>query len=369
MTVRSATVIAIGLLAAGCQDPLSFTDRELEILSRYTDLGEASDPGHDIAGNDLAIALGRTLYFDCDLSGDLAANSSLGLQGETGKLSCNTCHDLSAGGADPRLEHLGSQGVGGVTGVNTPTLFNAAWRQTWDWSSTQDTLWGQITVPLTGGPHDLTEGEIAAYMLDNHRDEYAEIFGDFPDIGPRPTDGTVTQVFENTARILDAFVRTLRSDHSRFDEHMAGGEPMAPAEIRGAKLFIGKAACNECHSGPTFSDEWHHNVGLSQVGGVTKLGVEDGRFHTPTLRNVGLTPPYMHNGALADLWDVVDFYRFGGHNSGFPGTKDALIAPLNLSDAEVDDLVAFLRALNETEPDRTDPWLLPDEPAEERTCP
>jgi cytochrome c peroxidase len=167
------------------------------------------------------------------------------------------------------------------------------------------------------------------------------------------------------------------------------GSALAPAAVRGARLFVGRASCNECHFGPNFTDGRFHNTGVPQTGatvpavdtgrldGLSKVltnefnaagaysdapdgarlqaaaaqaaadpSAADGAFKTPGLRGVARTAPYMHTGGFATLRDVVLFYRDGGGASGFSGKKDVAMQPLLLSDQDVDDLVAFLESLS-----------------------
>jgi cytochrome c peroxidase len=191
---------------------------------------------------------------------------------------------------------------------------------------------------------------------------------------------------------------------------MAGdAQAMSPAAIRGARLFVGRAGCLECHSGPMLSDFLFHNIGVPQAGehvpptdlgrsagiDVIKASLStdgngpydftrqsmlsdagddshlaplvasspnapplkrptDGQFKTPTLRNVAKTAPYMHDGAYKTLWDVVNHYNFGGAAGAYAGAKDPALAPLLLTDAELADLVEFLRALDDGPPLDTD---------------
>jgi cytochrome c peroxidase len=163
---------------------------------------------------------------------------------------------------------------------------------------------------------------------------------------------------------------------------------MTDAAIRGARLYIGKAACDECHRGPMFADQKFHNIGVPQTGehafetdlgrdlGITNVqqslftragafsdAVDDshlrslthrpaavGAFKTPTLRNVARTGPYMHDGVYATLGEVLDHYNRGGGMGDFSGTKEVTIAPLLLDDQEMSDLVEFLSSLDDGPP-------------------
>jgi cytochrome c peroxidase len=217
------------------------------------------------------------------------------------------------------------------------------------------------------------------------------------DDAPGGAKDVVNRAYANFGKAIAAYERLLISNNfeaSNFDRFMNGDkEAMSPAAIRGARLFVGHAGCTECHRGPMFSDFSFHNVGAPQTGeyasatdngrfdGVTALTSASnmytrssalysddttsttyleslkgspptelkGQFKTPTLRNVAKTAPYMHDGVYQTLWDVVNHYNFGGASGQFAGDKDHAISPLMLSDAELADLVEFLRALDDGE--------------------
>jgi len=147
-------------------------------------------------------------------------------------------------------------------------------------------------------------------------------------------------------------VRTLLSGDSAFDRFEHGhANTLSEAAKRGLQIFRGKGNCIACHSGPLFSDEDFHNTGVSSGKEPVDLGrfeatrrdQDRGKFKTPTLRNVALTAPYMHDGSLATLAEVVDFYSQGASPNP---NLDREIRPLNLSPQEQADLVAFLNALS-----------------------
>ncbi len=206
-----------------------------------------------------------------------------------------------------------------------------------------------------------------------------------------PADQAVVNLaFANFGKALAAYQRKLISGESPFDRFVAGDDAaISLAAKRGLKLFVGKAACVECHLGPTFSDEEFHVTGVPQIGEHVAKGPEfdpgrlgavpvylgwdfntagpynddpevdhtrdvvaderlRGAFRTKGLRNIAETAPYMHTGHLATLRDVVAFYNEGGATSDFAGVKDARMVPLNLSEGEIDDLVAFLETLTGT---------------------
>lgn len=136
-----------------------------------------------------------------------------------------------------------------------------------------------------------------------------------------------------------------------MDRFVAGDrDALSEAEVRGRRLFLSRARCASCHTGPTFTDERFHNTGVTVGSGdpgryrLTGLGEDLGAFRTPSLREIGRTAPFMHDGSLTTLEEVVEFYRGGGKAN--PNlSRD--IRPLDLTDEEARDLVAFLRAVGE----------------------
>jgi cytochrome c peroxidase len=238
--------------------------------------------------------------------------------------------------------------------------------------------------------------------------QYVELFGALPDLSDTvrfPASGkpgdmsgfdgmtvddqdAVNRVFANVGKALEAYLRQLISQRfglSPFDRMLAGDDSaMSPGAFRGAQLFIGKAACNECHRGPMFSDYKFHNIATPQQGDHVPT-VDDGRakgvvvlqkdpfnragpysdhadsshltdltadgqagaFRTAPLRNVAKTAPYMHDGVFPTLEDVMVHYNRGGASSGFSGTKDIEIQPLLLDDEELRDVVEFLGSLSD----------------------
>jgi cytochrome c peroxidase len=156
---------------------------------------------------------------------------------------------------------------------------------------------------------------------------------------------------DGIAKAIASFERSIISGPSPFDRHVTGDRSaMSAAAVRGLKLFRGKAHCTPCHSGPAFSDQSFHNLGVGMnkenpdLGrhAVTKKDADRGRFKTPTLRNIALTPPYLHDGSERTLMDVVNFYDRGGVANAH---LDPLMLPLHLTARERQDLVAFLEAL------------------------
>lgn len=170
---------------------------------------------------------------------------------------------------------------------------------------------------------------VAAY-----RASFREVFG-----------GPATR--QRVAQALDAYVRTLTTPNSPFDRYASGDKnALTDAQKRGLMLFVGKAECTLCHRGPNFADDQFHALGIrgDDPGRFKVTGAEADRyaFKTPTLRNVELTAPYMHDGSLATLREVIDFYDRGG---GQQEPKSVLLRRLYLTEREKSDLVAFLESL------------------------
>jgi cytochrome c peroxidase len=176
-------------------------------------------------------------------------------------------------------------------------------------------------------------GTIPAYQ-----EQFRRIFGtDFQAVG--------------VAQAIAAYERTILSGNSAYDRFNAGDKAaMSPSAQRGLVIFEGKARCVSCHAGFNFTDESFHNLGLGMnrenpdLGRqtVTQLDTDKGAFKTPTLRDVAVRGPYMHDGSLASLEDVVAFYNQGGSQNPWLSKE---IRPLNLTGGEQVDLVAFLNAL------------------------
>jgi cytochrome c peroxidase len=285
------------------------------------------------------------------------------------------------------------------------TVLNAAHARWQFWDGRKDTLWSQALAPLEAAQEqNSTRVEVARVIFDHYREPYERLFGQMPDMsaGRFPQEGrpgmasfdgmasedklAVNRVFANFGKAIEAYERLLVDRSSPFDRFL-GGDPLAmtAAAVRGAKLFVGRAACNECHSGPMLADDRFHNHGVPQFGakvpsvdtgradGITRLLADEfnsagayadaarsglleglkvastdlGAFKTPTLRNVGKTAPYMHTGGFDSLWDVVLFYSDAAGTDGFSGTRaPASQVALRLSNEDIGDLVEFLRALD-----------------------
>ncbi|WP_404337953.1 cytochrome-c peroxidase [Sphingomonas sp. MMS12-HWE2-04] len=281
--------------------------------------------------------LGRRLFFDKGLS-------------DTGSLSCASCHDPSHGFSDRKSGSAGTRRRS--TRRNTISLLNVAFRPTLRWDGYASSLDNFVKYPMSSddemGAHDL-DGVVARVSRSpRYQAQFAAAFG----AGPIR--------FEEIERALAAFMRTLVSGDSPFDRAMAGErEAMSRSAWRGFALFDGRGGCASCHSysktSPFFTDFQTHNTGLgwdaatSQYhdagAGAISANARTGSFRTPTLRDVAQTAPYMHDGSIATLRGVIDYFDRGGGDG--PG-RDARLSALHLSEQDKRDIEAFLIALTGT---------------------
>ena len=295
-------------------------------LSREVPLG-AEELQAGWSASEEQVSLGRRLFFDPVLSRDRS-------------LACASCHRPEFAFADDRRF---SPGLGGALGQrNSPSLLNKGLSVNVMWDGRAATLEEQALLPIES-PDELGLGVEEALDRLAAEPEYVRAF-------EASYGGPATRA--RLASALASFVRALVVADSPVDRFRDGQiEALTPEERAGLWLFEGRAACWRCHSGPNFSDEGFHNTGIGVVDGVPEPGRsaitgdsnDRGSFRTPGLRRLTQTAPYMHDGSLASLEDVVEFYRAGGRpNSNLA----AEIRPLELSDADAANLVAFLRALS-----------------------
>ena len=274
------------------------------------------------------VALGERLFHEKRLSRDRS-------------IACADCHQPDRAFTDGRAKAVGVYGRQGPRSV--PTLVNRAWGESFFWDGRIATLEEQVVQPILAETEmDLTLGEAVERL--NEKRRYRRGFQKTFARDPNPDD---------LARALAAYVRTILSGDSPFDRYLFGEhDALSEQQLAGLKIFRGKANCTFCHSGPTFSDEEFHNTGVAWRDGewlddgrflVTQDARDRGKFKTPTLREVARTAPYMHDGSLATLEDVVDFYSDGARPNP---SLDPEVRRLDLSSEEKAQLVAFLHTLN-----------------------
>jgi cytochrome c peroxidase len=411
MAVAVWPALTAGSAPAALASEPPVTPEEMAILRTFAMGPMPADPTNRWADDPRAAALGQQFFFDTRFSGPLGpdndgvSSGSLGRPGQWGRVACASCHDPSKGGSDHRTTANTSLAAG-WTGRNAPSVLNAAYSPVWQfWDGRKDSLWSHaLGPPESPVEHNGTRLQFAHVIYDHYRNEYEAIFGQLPeltDLGRFPASGkpgdasfdrmapadqtAINRVYSNFGKAIAAYERTLLSRNSAFDRFLAGQDSaLSSAAVRGMKLFIGRASCNECHRGPNFTDYQFHNVGAPQVGphlpetdtgradGIAKvLGdpfnragqfsdhpesahlqglavspADIGAFKTPGLRSVSRTAPYMHDGVYPTLWDVLQHYRFGGSTGKFAGVKSPAIQPLSLSDHDLNDLIEFLEALD-----------------------
>ena len=278
------------------------------------------------------VQLGRQLFYDVKLSRD---NST----------SCASCHSLTASFSDPGKAV--SFGVSHRQGSrNAPALMNVAYDTTFFWDGRAGTLELQALGPILN-PVELANDSntvIARLKADAF---YLRMFQEaFP-------DGNIT--FQRIGQAIATFERTLISGASPYDRYMQGDKSaISPAAQRGLKLFNDttdlKTNCVSCHSGVNFTDNSYRSTGLDEFysdqgrGLISGSSQDFGKFRVPSLRNIFLTAPYMHDGRFTNLTPVLQHYNEGGkHNS----TQDPLVHQLNLTDAQLSDITEFLKSLTD----------------------
>ena len=270
-------------------------------------------------------ALGRALFFDPALS-------------NSGSQSCASCHRPDLSWADGRGRALGDSG--GVMVLRSPTLLNVAWTPRLGWDGKFRDLEAVAFAAITGPANmNLPEAEALGRLSTRpgYTSAFAEVFG----------DGAITR--RRVELSLATYERTIVSGDAPFDRWIAGDErAIDDAAQRGFALFNGRARCSACHSGWAFTDGSFHDIG-------TARGDDAGRgrmfpsslklryaFKTPTLRDVAVRAPYMHDGSVPTLEAVIELYNNGGIERP---SRSELIRRLELTDGEKSDLIAFLRTL------------------------
>lgn len=388
-SMRTATLLGVAILAACSNDPAGPAAPSSDDLLRdrfgLVALGDVPFP---VGEPRLAarIELGRLLFFDPILGGEM-------------DVSCAACHHPDFAFADGRPRSVGAGGVGlgparvgmgsalsglpiGPEGRNSPTVLNAAFNA--DENGLASALGLQFWDGRARGLEEQARGPIAsrvemagdAYGSDVARDsvvarlrgvdEYVRLFREAFPSEAAAAPGAEVITMDTYGRAVAAYERELVTRDSPFDRYARGEDgALTDEQKRGLELFFTDAGCVLCHGGTMFSDFRFHVLGVPQqgVGGAVLPGDDTGReeatgdpadryaFRTPTLRNVELTAPYMHDGVLATLEDVVRFYDRGAqprHPGVGDGQLDPLVRdPLGLTDDEIASLVAFLRSLTD----------------------
>jgi cytochrome c peroxidase len=435
------------IIGFGCSDPPStlrdglFTEAEWTKIQTLSPLPDVpANPTNRYADNTAAATLGQRLFFESSYTGVVVRGTVA--EGQVGPCctqeaySCASCHDPQQFFiATAPMPNSLSMGVTGWNKRNVPTLLINAVYLRWNfWDGRRDTIWANAPNSESGSMRG-GRTHVAHMMYAKYRDEYNAVVANDPNSPPLPAaldltsseasrfpvdaqpyshiianqdawnamtaddQDTVNRVVANWGKFIDAYVRKLVTKATPFDNYVAGDETaISVSAKRGLKLFIGKANCIACHSGPLFSDDKFHNTAVAQSGPIATLlpdpatpgfgaldtgrkgaflnplggpatytfrsngpysdnpnyydytdviekPEEEGQFHTQGLRNIDKTGPYMHAGQFTTLDEVVDLYDRGGDTAGVLGTKDDLIQPLFLSAREKKDLVEFMKTL------------------------
>jgi cytochrome c peroxidase len=348
------------------------------------------DKTNAVVQSEDAATLGYQIFFAKNLSGQ-------------SPMGCATCHS-----PEQDFTERTPTAVGIGTGTrNAPTLLDAAWMQTIFWDGRVDVVWAQPILAFEN-PLELnfTRLELAHGIAQYYASAYQAVFGPLPPLsdttrfppvgkpgdaafdGMSPADQeAVNRIAADVGKSIEAYLRKLAAQQSPFDEFLAGNhDAITPHQELGALLFVGDG-CANCHGGPQLTDQAFHNAGVSPLAGVapdpgrsegiveenaqtfsaasiysddpqpaqsqTATPADLGAFRTPSLRNVALTGPYMHNGSFTTLDDAMVFHLSGG-GSGFVGQVDPQLAARTIAEADRSAIEDFLSTLTGTYPPA--PW-------------
>jgi cytochrome c peroxidase len=278
------------------------------------------------------LKLGRRLFFDTRLSAD-------------DSLSCASCHVPEKGFADPNPL---STGIGGQKGTrHAPVIINRVFSAFQFWDGRATSLEQQATQPI-GNPVEMGMPSMHKVILKLREDEsYGRDFA-----AAFPPDGAITEA--NLGKALACFERTILSGDSPYDRFIAGDtSAMTESAQRGMEIFKdeNRGNCETCHASFNFTDENFNNLGVGMdqpdpdLGryAISNLEGHQGAFKTPTLREIANTAPYMHDGSMETLEEVMEFYVQGGHQNEWLSPK---MKALDLSEQDQADLIEFMKALS-----------------------
>ena len=370
-----AVMLVLSPRPAGASGNLLLDDMQIAKIIRHGPWPPATMPDHSnrVSGSAPAIELGRLLFFDPRLS-------------RNGKISCGSCHDPKLGWTD------GKARAGGLERLdrNTQSLFNARYNRWFGWDGKSDSLWAQSIGPIMAKSEmGMTPATVASLIRQDGTLArlYQAAFLRRPGEVPQET------VLVDIAKALAAFQETIVSGRTEFDKFrdalakrdFAAAKQYPAAAQRGAAIFVGRGKCNLCHTGALFTNGEFDDAGVpyftgpgrvdrGRHGGIRKLKASPfnllgryndaphrangwatrhvvqthrtfGQFKVPSLRQLTVTAPYMHNGSISTLEGVVRHYSNINldriHSDGA-----RILEPLNLSDREIKDLVAFLQTLS-----------------------
>ncbi len=353
---KFSTLTAVALVASALAAPFGAVAQERP--SMLAPLGDPPNPA-DNPTTPEKVELGKMLFFDGRLSGN-------------GAMPCVACHLPDEGWDFPDKISMGYPGT--IHWRNSQTIINSAYYNKLFWDGSSTSLEKQARSAARGGvagngEDDGLEARLA--FVPEYVKRFNEVFGD-----PWPN-------VRNAYRAIAAFERTLVQTDTPFDNYMRGDDDaLSEEQKKGLELFVGKANCVTCHNGPLLTNQKYYNIGVPAYDGwqtdalaqitfrfelyakgvtedkyrkfkddpglyfKTKEEADLGKFRVPSLRYTKYTAPYMHNGMLETLEDVIEFYNQGGGTNEFSETKTDLIVPLGLTDEEKSNLLAFLESLS-----------------------
>jgi len=359
------------LLAEKSLPTPSFTEQEWAIVQSLSPATLEPDTTNKYEHNQHASLLGQAIFFDKRFSSNK-------------EVSCASCHDPSKYFTDGKSIATGT----GETTRNSPTVLNAAHQRWFFWDGRTDALWGQ-PIQTIEHPDEMNLPRADAVSIiardQSLTKKWNATFGGLE----------LEEVDDNAAKIakaLAAYITKLDASHAPFDEFVAGNKnAISPSAQRGLKYFIGDGGCIRCHFGPWFTDGAFHSVGVGPLGGgplvdagragaidalkmaefsagsthsddpesmraviskhIAKRREDWGAFRTPSLRNVSKTPPYMHAGQLATLEDVLEHYSTLENFVSADHHRETILEPLQLSEQQKIDVLAFLESLTAPLPD------------------
>lgn len=290
----------------------------------------------DNPGTPAKVMLGKQLFVDKRLSG-------------SGQMACQSCHYRHLGWTDAQV--MSRKDDGTFNTRHTPGLYNVGYQSLWYWDGRAATLEGQILAAWRGQT-GADPAKVVAVLnaIPGYRSQFQTVFG-----------GEATPA--NVSQALGAYLRTKNSDNAPWDRYEQGDKGAVSKDaVEGHALFTGKAGCVACHAPPLYGNSTFFNIGLEHGKAkpdpgrfnVTKQAVDTGAFKTPSLRSVALSAPYFHDGSAATLKEAVRYMAGGGKPDP---NKSPVLRDTQLSEAEIDKIVAFLGSLTSTET-----WQVPTLP-------
>lgn len=328
------SILGLAMVFACCKESLTPPEATPYLLekpySRFPDVVIPADNPMTVEG----IALGRRLFYDSILSADFTQ-------------SCASCHQQGSAFSDPKRFSVGIDGMAGNR--NAPAIINQLWSTDFFWDGRRQSLEEQAIDPVPDPIEMHLEWPVAEQRLNDHDsypDQFLKAFG----------EKNITK--ELVVKAIAQFERTLISANSKYDRRLRGLENLNDQEFRGFEIyFTEKGDCFHCHGGVLLTDNLFHNNGLDSVFTdkgremVTGNTNDRGKFKSPTLRNIEVTGPYMHDGRFETLEEVIDFYSEG---ITFSSTIDPLMKKVDqggigLNPMEKADLIAFLKTFTDQE--------------------